>query len=364
MSSGKNSGGNIEAQFQGQLGSFSLDIGFQCPMRGISALFGASGSGKTTLLRLIAGLQRMRGRLSVDGEVWQDDHANVFRFPYQRQIGYVFQEASLFPHLSVLKNLSFGFNRIPSRDRKVKLDDAIELLGLSSLVSRMPNQLSGGQRQRVGIARALLTSPKLMLMDEPMSALDQNSKQEIMPYLERMHEELSMPVLYVSHTASEIARLADYLIIVDKGQVRAAGPLLELYSRSDLARARGNEADTIINACISEHDDHFHLSYLDFSGGRFAIPRLAHDPGFVTRLRILANDVSITLQAQTDTSILNIFPANLISLEEDGPAKLLLNLNISGTALLARITRKSAHTLALKPGMTVYAQIKAVALLD
>jgi len=333
-------------------------------MRGISALYGASGSGKTTLLRLIAGLQRMRGRVYVAGDAWQDDDKKIFRPPHQRPIGFVFQEASLFPHLSVIKNLEYGLTRIASHQRKVKLDDAIDLLGLSQWVTRKPDQLSGGQRQRVAIARALLSSPQLLLMDEPLASLDLQSKQDILPYLERLHEELSMPLLYVSHSPNEVARLADHLIIIEHGKVRAAGPLMELYGRMDLAKERGQEADTIISATITEHDEHYQLSYMDFSGGRFSIGRLPFAPGHENRLRILANDVSLTLEAQHDTSILNIFPAKVLSLEEDGKSKMLVSLDLSGTPLLARVTRKSAHHLDLTPGKQVHAQIKAVALVE
>jgi len=355
---------HFAAQFKGNQGSFTLDVALSCPMRGISALFGASGSGKTTILRLIAGLQRMNGYVSVAGETWQDDDKGLFRQPHQRPIGYVFQEASLFPHLTVHKNLLYGLNRVASHQRKVKLEDAVELLGIGELMARSADQLSGGQRQRVAIARALLTSPKLLLMDEPLAALDLQSKREILPYLERLHDELSMPLLYVSHAPSEIARLADHLIIIENGRVRAAGPLLELYSRLDLARDRGSEADTIISATIDQHDEQYQLSYLNFAGGRFSIGRLPYPPGQATRLRILANDVSITLQAQHDTSILNIFPAKVIAMEEDGAAKMLLRLDVAGSPLLARITRKSAQLLALKPELEVFAQIKAVALVD
>jgi len=354
----------IDASFQGRLGEFELDVAITCPLRGISALYGASGSGKTTLLRLIAGLQRMHGHLYVAGEAWQDDEKNLFRAPHQRAIGYVFQEASLFAHLSVMKNLQYGLSRVALDQRKVKLDDAIDLLGLSQWVSRKPDQLSGGQRQRVAIARALLSSPQLLLMDEPLAALDLQSKQEILPYLERLHEELSMPMLYVSHSPNEVARLADHLIIIEHGKVHAAGPLMELYRRMDLAKERGQEADSIIHATIAEHDEQFQLSYMDFSGGRFSISRLPFAPGHENRLRVLANDVSITLQAQHDTSILNIFPAEVLSLEEEGNSKMLVSLDLSGTPLLARITRKSAQHLALTPGKKVYAQIKAVALVE
>ena len=352
----------IEVEISGRVGNFVLGVAFHCPMHGISALFGSSGSGKTTILRAIAGLQRLEGRVIIGNVVWQDDSRQIFLPSHQRSIGYVFQEASLFPHLSVRRNLEFGFRRV--QQQRVRFDDAVDLLGIAELLDRHPEQLSGGQRQRVGIARALLTSPQLLLMDEPLASLDQVSKREILPYLERLHKELRMPVLYVSHAPKEIARLADHLVIVDNGKIRCAGTLNELYSRLDLAMDRGNDADTIIQAQVHAHDDEYHLSYLDFPGGRFSIERLSIASGQLGRLRVLANDVSITLQAQTHTSILNIFPATITAMQADGEAKILLQLDLSGTPLLARITRKSAHNLDLKSGKQVFAQIKSVALID
>jgi molybdate transport system ATP-binding protein len=354
----------IELQFHGSLGAFRLEVAFHCPMRGITALFGPSGCGKTTTLRCVAGLQRMAGFLRIGSEVWQDDARRLFRRPHERSLGYVFQEASLFPHLSVRKNLEYGLTRIPAPDRRVTLDEAVELLGVQGLLQRPPGSLSGGQRQRVAIARALLTSPRLLLMDEPLASLDRRSKHDILPYLERLHEELAMPVLYVSHAPDEVARLADHLVLLDNGAVRACGPLRELRTRLDLARDLGAEADAVVEARVAAHDEDFHLSYLDFSGGRFSITRYDLPVGRAVRLRILARDVSITLEPQRGTSILNIFPAVIEELAEEGAALMLVRLDLAGTPILAMITRKSAEALALGPGKQVYAQVKSVALLE
>lgn len=355
-------GPDIDARFQGTLGEFSLDVSFTCPMRGVTAVFGPSGCGKTTLMRCMAGLQRLAGRLGIGGELWQDDRSGIFRKPHERAVGYVFQEASLFPHMSVRRNLEYGLSRIPADARRVAFEEAVTLLGIGDLLVRRPVRLSGGQRQRVAIARALLTSPRLLLMDEPLASLDQKSKHEILPFLERLHDELAMPVLYVSHAPDEVARLADHLVLLEAGRVRASGALRDLRARLDLARDLGAEADAVVEARVAGHDEAFHLTYLDFPGGRISVVRNGAPAGHTARLRVLARDVSITLERQTATSILNIFPAVVESLAEESPAQILVRLDLGGTPLLARITRKSADTLQLAPGKLVYAQVKAVTL--
>lgn len=354
--------GSIKARFRGQLGQFHLNLEFECPLQGVTALFGPSGCGKTTLLRAIAGLQRLHGTLQVGDAIWQDDASDRFLPTHQRPIGYVFQESNLFPHLNVRRNLEYGLQRISPAERQVAIEEAVHLLGISDLLRRLPDRLSGGQRQRVAIARALLTSPRLLLMDEPLAALDRQRKNEILPYLERLHEELAMPVLYVSHSADEIARLADHLVLIHDGRVRAAGPLTELHTRLDIARDAGNEADAIVQARVAEHDEEYQLSYLEAPGARFSVTRVPHPIGDAVRLRVLARDVSITLQQPTGTSILNVFSARVQELTTDGKAQMLVRLDLGGTLLLARITRKSAALLDLEPGKPIYAQVKAVAL--
>jgi len=354
---------NIQARFNIRRGDFTLDLDLEFPARGVTALFGPSGCGKTTLLRAMAGLEHdPDGYCRVQDEVWQD--GGQFLPPHRRPLGYVFQEASLFPHLSVRRNLEYGLKRVPAERRRVGLDEAAELLGVQRLLERRPKGLSGGERQRVAIARALLTSPRLLLMDEPLAALDRASKREILPYLERLHDELAMPVLYVSHSAEEVARLADHLVLLEAGRLRADGPIGELLTRLDLAREQGAEAEAVIQARVAGHDAEFHLSYLEFPGGRFCVARNSLPEGQPARLRVLARDVSLTLERQSGTSILNIFPATVDGLAEDGPAQMLVRLDIGGTPLLSRITRKSASVLELAPGRQVYAQVKAVALVD
>ena len=353
----------IDARFQLTLSAFTLDVDLSLPARGITALFGPSGSGKTTLLRCIAGLEYAPGgRLSVKGEVWQD--ASHFLPTHRRSLAYVFQEASLFAHLNVRQNVDFGLRRVPRGQRRFALDQAIEWLGIGALLSRMPATLSGGERQRVSIARALATSPQLLLMDEPLAALDHARKNDILPYLERLHDALDIPVLYVSHSPDEVARLADHMVVLDAGRVIADGALTEVFSRPDLPLAQGEEASVVLDAVIAQHDPAYHLSRLDFAGGALWVRNSGDPVGKAVRVRILARDVSLTLAPQTNTSILNILPAHIVRMNTDlHPAQTLVWLEAGGAPLCARITRRSADTLGLQPGMPVWAQIKSVALL-
>jgi molybdate transport system ATP-binding protein len=352
----------VEVELRGRVGSFGIDATIASPMFGITALYGPSGCGKTTLLRAVAGLSRLSGRVSVGGETWQDDDSGRFLPTHERSIGYVFQEPSLFPHLSVERNLAYGLRRVPAAERRVELSEAADLLGVTPLLNRGPDTLSGGQRQRVAIARALLTSPRLLLMDEPLAALDKRSRDEILPYLERLHEELRMPVWYVSHAPEEVARLADHLVLLDEGRVKAAGPIAELTTRLDLASDAGNEAGVVIDARVAEHDADYPLSYLEAPGARFVVARVARPIGAPLRLRVLARDVSLTLQPPGATSILNIFPARVQQLVADATAQVLVRLDLGDTVLLARVTRKSTDLLGLHEGQAVFVQIKAVAL--
>lgn len=355
----------IDASLQLEREHFRLDASFTVPARGITALFGPSGCGKTTLLRSIAGLEKhARGHVRIGHSVWQD--ATTFLPTHQRALGYVFQEASLFNHLSVRGNLEYGFKRIVAELRRISFEQAVDLLGLEPLLMRQSATLSGGERQRVAIARALLTSPQLLLMDEPLSALDHQRKQEILPFFERLHAELDIPMLYVSHAPDEVARLADYLVLLDKGQVRASGPIAEMLTRADLPLAHDHDAGAIIDATVIWLDADYHLASVAFAGGHIAIAEQQLSVGDNVRLRILARDVSLTLEHQTGTSILNIIPATVTALSEDSPSnkgQLLVQLDAAGTPLLARVTHKSADALKLAPGISVFAQVKSVALL-
>lgn len=343
---------------------FALDVALQLPGRGITALFGVSGSGKTTCLRILAGLEpQARGRVSVAGDVWQDSAQGIFRPVHQRALGYVFQEASLFDHLSVQDNLKYGFKRTPPDQRQHGWDHAVALLGLGHLLARWPHELSGGERQRVAIGRALASSPRLLLMDEPLAALDAPRKAEILPYLERLHAELSIPIIYVSHAIDEVARLADHLVLMDAGRALASGPTGALLTRLDLPLAHGDSASAVIQARVTGHDSAYHLTLAEFAGGCLRVPQQALQPGHMLRIRVQARDVSLTLSPQTGTSILNILPARVTALSADGPGQVMVALDAAGTPLLARVTRKSLDALGLAEGLRVYAQIKGVAIL-
>lgn len=357
----------IEARLQLAYADFALDVELRLPGQGVSALFGPSGSGKTSCLRCLAGLEpAARGRVEVNGEVWQDSAQGTWVPPHRRAIGYVFQEASLFAHLSVRANLEFGWRRIPKAHRRVRLEDACELLGIGALLQRQPLHLSGGERQRVGIARALLTSPKLLLMDEPLAALDSQRKAEILPYLERLHAHLEMPVVYVSHSLDEVARLADHLVLLDSGRVLASGPLAETVARLDLPTALGDDAGVVIEALVSGFDAHYQLLALTLPHSQLTV-RVAHTAlpiGSRLRFKVQARDISLSLDGDAPSSILNRLPVSVVGhTPAANGAHVLVSLDAAGTPLLARITRYSFDGLGLQPGKRLWAQIKSVALL-
>jgi molybdate transport system ATP-binding protein len=352
----------IRARFRLERSDFSLDVDLDLPGRGVTSLFGPSGSGKTTLLRCVAGLERAAdGEIAVNGQVWQD--GSTFLPTHRRPLGYVFQEASLFSHLSIRRNLEYGMKRVGAAERKVSLDQAIELLGIGHLLDRKPDSLSGGERQRVGIARALAVSPRILLMDEPLAALDLARKREILPYLEKLHDELDIPVLYVSHAPDEVARLADHIVVMDGGRAVASGPLTEILARLDLPIRLGEDVGVVLEAVVEERDPAWHLARVAFSGGVLWVRDDGHEVGRRVRVRILARDVSLALVRACDSSILNILPAVVREIaDEEHPGQALVRLDLGGASLLARLTRRSAHALTLAPGREVYAQIKAVAL--
>jgi len=352
----------LRLRFAHAFPGFALAVDIAVPARGVTALFGPSGSGKTTLLRLVAGLERAAaGRLTLNGQVWQDTAQGIFLPTHRRPIGVVFQDARLFPHLSVRGNLDFGRRRVATQ--RVALEQVVALLGIEHLLARMPDRLSGGEKQRVAIARALATSPRLLLLDEPLAALDPARKAEILPYLERLHEELDIPVLFVSHAPDEVARLADTLVLLEAGRVLACGPLAETFARADLPTARGDDAGAVIEATIGVQDDYYHLTRLDFAAGSLWVAHLPLPIGTPVRARILARDISLALRPAADSSILNMLPASIAGLAPDGPGRCLVALNLRGVRLLARITEKSAALLGLVPGRQVVAQIKGVAVL-
>lgn len=358
--------GAIRARFAVDFAGFKLDVDLDLPGQGVTALFGHSGSGKTTLLRCVAGLERAPGGfLAMNGEVWQDESKGVFVPTYRRPLGYVFQEASLFDHLTVRKNLEYGQKRVPKDQRRASFDQALELLGIGALLERRPAGLSGGERQRVGIARALLTSPRILLMDEPLAALDFKRKDEILPYLERLHDELSIPVLYVSHSPDEVARLADHLVLLEQGKAVASGPLQATLARLDLPGALAEEAGVVLDTVVGAHEEADFLTRLDFAGGHLHVARRFEPMGHRLRVRVHARDVSLLLGSPGLSSVLNLVPATVVELAgTTTPAHVMVRLDAGGVPLLSRITRRSRDRLSIAPGLKLWAQIKAVALLE
>ena len=354
----------IRAKFRVDRKDFSLDLDLTLPGRGVSALFGPSGSGKTTCLRAMAGLERAPDGLFALGDtVWQNEANGIFVPTHRRALGMVFQEASLFAHLSVRRNMEFGQKRALTATSAFTLSEVSELLGIGHLLERMPAQLSGGERQRVAIARALLAAPQVLLLDEPLAALDSKRKQEILPYLERLHRELAIPVIYVSHAPDEVARLADHLVLLDQGKVIASGPLNAVLSRIDLPGTFADDAGIVLEAVVAEHEAD-ELTRLEFPGGHLYVAQRREPVGTVLRCRILARDVSLALAPQTQVSILNCVNAVVVDLAATAtPGQVLVRLDVAGAPLLARITQRSVDRLGIRPGLALHAQIKSVALL-
>ena len=352
----------ITAKFKIPLADFTLDVDFKIPTKGITAIFGPSGSGKTTLLRAIAGLHKATsGYLQVGDAVWQSP--TKFVPTHQRALAYVFQEASLFEHLSVADNLHFAVKRARRRGRSPNLNTAIEQLDIANLLSRKPTTLSGGERQRVAIARALASDPSVLLMDEPLASLDHARKQEILPLIETLHGSLDIPIIYVSHAQDEVARLADHLLLLQKGQIKGVGAIEQMLTDLDLPMAHDESAAAIIETTVHSHDDQYQLTQLAFGEQKFMVNRKPMQIGTQVRLRVAARDVSLTLQVQQDTSILNIFPARIEQIKSHGESQLMVKLSVGEVTLLSLLTRKSGDLLALKVGQQVYAQAKSAAVL-
>ena len=383
---------SIKAQFELTLAGkrdseFRLAVDFTVPGSGVTAIFGPSGCGKTTLLRCIAGLQQpQQGLLRVNGETWHDAAGSLAA--HERPIGYVFQEANLFPHLSARGNLEFAIRRAATPLSEARVKHLIDLMGIGHLLEQQPDQLSGGERQRVAIARALLVNPKLLLMDEPLAALDTRRKQDILPFLETLHSELDLPILYVTHSLEEVARLADYLLLMEAGTIAAQGLLSEVLSRTDLPIDLGDDSGAVLNGHIAEQDKQWQLARIDLGGADLWVRDSGEAIGAKVRVRILARDISLTRTASDQSSILNRLPVMVQSVEQDRDKALaLVSLALpggdaddvvdrqgsrareagagasEGHCLLARLSQRSVHDLNLQPGDQVWAQIKSVAIL-
>ncbi|MFM2239025.1 MAG: hypothetical protein RJA69_399 [Pseudomonadota bacterium] len=362
----------LDIQLQLAREAFSLDVSLQLPAQGITVLFGASGSGKTSLLRSVAGLEpQARGSVCVAQEVWQSDDAGIHLPTHRRALGYVFQEASLFKHLDVRRNLMFGLQRSAAPHEQRVLTDAIELLGIAHLLHRSVGELSGGERQRVAIARALATRPRLLLLDEPLAALDPARKQEVMPWLERLRDELQLPMLYVTHSVEEMTRLGDHLVVLEQGRVKRSGPLADTLSSMDTPWVEPQEQGVLLDGRLVERDQTWHLARVEFNGGELWIRDSGATVGSQVRLRVLARDVSLTTQEPAHTSIQNHFEACIEADQPDAhPSQRLVRLRTkgrvmnpeTGSVVLARITQRAWSQLGLARGQSVWVQVKSVAL--
>ena len=345
---------------------FALQVDLRLPARGITVLFGASGSGKTSLLRCVAGLeQAQQAHVAIAGEVWQDEATRLFLPTHRRALGYVFQEASLFEHLDVQGNLDYGVKRARAPQARQTLQAAIELLGIAELLRRRPAELSGGERQRVAIARALATAPRVLLLDEPMAALDLARRLEIMPWLERLRDELSIPMLYVTHSADELARLADHLVVLARGQVQAVGPVQQVLASLQSPVVVGEDAGVLLQGQVAERDDEWQLARVAFEGGELWVRDREIPVGQAVRLRVLARDVSLTTTEPHHTSIQNHLPGRIDSIAPDAhPSQVLVRVRCGEAVLLARITRRAQAMLHLQLGSIVWVQVKSVAVVQ
>lgn len=358
---------DVHIRLQLQRPSFALDANLQLPGRGISVLFGPSGCGKTTLLRCVAGLEQATlSHVSVDGAVWEDS-ASGLRLPtWQRQLGYVFQEASLFDHLNVEGNVRYGLRRVGQSPEAARaLEQAVTLLDIGSLLERRPHQLSGGERQRVAIARALATDPQLLLMDEPLAALDAARKREVLPWLERLRDELHIPMLYVTHAVDEAARLANAVVLMQAGQAHTVTSAAQLLAGVGSNAVSPDDISALIEGQVRAVDAAWQLAEVAFDAGRLWLRQGSLAPGQPVRVRVYARDVSIATEQPHHTSIQNLLPCTVHSLQDDSAnMQCLVHLQCGASTLLARVTARSVHSLGLQPGLPVWAQLKSVALVD
>lgn len=350
---------SIEASFQLQLDKFQLNAQLQLPAHGITVISGASGSGKTLLLRCMAGLEKPQtGYCKVKAELWQDSAPNYFLAAYQRSVGYVFQEACLFPHLTVQQNIDYGRKRVRKAGSWLDLDYVIDLLNIGSLLKRKPERLSGGEKQRVAIARALAVDPQLLLMDEPLAALDQAHKQEILPYLRRLQQELALPILYVTHSSTELMQLADHVVWMAQGRVIASGDLQSVLTHLDLPLIHNQHLANVLMAEVCAYDPEFQELTLGFSGGRLCLPHQSLALGSWVRLRIDARDVSLSLQPPSVADCSTKLAATVLDSVENNLGYIICSLQVGSERLVAQLTRKAASLLKLELGQTLYIEIK------
>lgn len=352
----------LDVQFAHRLGSFALDIAFNIDAPGVTALFGPSGSGKTATVNAIAGLMKPdRGHIQINGTTLLDTASGVWVAPHLRRLGYVFQDARLFPHKRVRSNILFGAKRAANNPSQTDIDQMIGLLDLGPLLERYPANLSGGERQRVAIARALLSDPQILLLDEPLAALDAPRKAEVLPYLERLGEAANLPIIYVSHSIDEVTRLADHIVVLNKGAVAAQGEVTDVMARLDLFPLTGRfEAGAVVDGVISGHDLEDHLSEVAFDGGRLWLPAIEDPVGTKVRFRVRARDVMLALEEPGFISANNILQGTVTELRHDAGAYVDVQIVCGATPLLARITYRSQKRLAVEPGRKLFVIIKSI----
>ncbi len=346
---------HIRQSFQG----FDLDVSFEAPA-GLTVLFGSSGSGKTTVINAVAGLSRpVQSRIVVNGEVMSDSAEGRWVPPQQRGLGYVFQEGRLFPHMSVQKNLLYGNRLAKGRAEVASFDQVVEILGIGSLLERRPAELSGGEKQRVAIGRALLARPKLILADEPLAALDEPRKAEILPYFERLRDEFSLPILYVTHSIAEVARLATTVVALKDGKVERVGAAAEVLSDPSFTPMGPRAVGAVLEAkVVAHHEDG--LTELTANGVALMLPQLSHAIGDQVRVRVAAHDVILSREAPKGLSALNIVEGRVQSVRSGGGPGAIVSVDTKAGRILARITRRSAAALELSEGVTCYAVMKSV----
>jgi len=359
---------DIQLKLSLKRAAFTLETDLQLPAHGITVLFGPSGSGKTSVLRCVAGLEQAHGKIMIDRECWQDSDHSIYVPTWQRELGYVFQEASLFAHLNVQQNLQFGIKRVSKPQAAKALSDAVDLLGIGHLLKRLPASLSGGERQRVAIARALALQPKLLLLDEPLASLDQARRHEILPWLERLHAELNMPMLYVTHSMQELTRLADHVVLLTEGAVKLHGSIQDVLANPSFAGAVGGEAGAILQGRVAGHDDAFHLTQIELMAdgqvtGDLWVSQLSPDQASAVRVHVHANDVSLTLHEPSETSVQNRLQGTIEAISIDVHlAHRIVSIDCQGQRVLARVTARALADLKLERGRQVWCQIKSVAL--
>jgi molybdate transport system ATP-binding protein len=362
MHSGQANDHGLSIRYALEKAAFSLDVDVEFAMQGITGVFGPSGAGKTTLLRCIAGLEKPdSGRLVANGSVWEDTDTQFSRAVHERRVGYVFQEARLFPHINVRGNLRYGQKRTTADKSGIDLDQAVALLGLESLLERAPGTLSGGEAQRVAIGRALLRGPELLLMDEPLASIDETRREEVLPFIERLHASVGVPIVYVSHNIDEICRICDQLAVMDGGRISTHGRLQSILLQTEVPFLSGREAGAVIDATVESFDSSDGLTRVLAGGCPFWVPGEIGSAGSELRLRVRADDVSVCLERPQQTSILNVLEATIKRIQKEPSGTALLHLRVGSEVILARVTQKSCADLSLTPGKDLFAQVKSIA---